>query len=954
MPAAPTLRAKYFELEPYLRRAFWRPLRLIMEIFHVLPLAAAAAVFFLLAWNSQIREVYLTYLENLSDVRDDRILSTTIAFAAAAMAFTLLSALLYAAHYGLSTMQFDVIYANRSNPENASRVRAMQRLAGVCLASTPWLAVVAGLYGLESHLRGLDEYSHFTEQKHLLLPSGAAIVGSAILLGLAVGFLLNSYPRSRIIQWAGEAISPIGALAWLLLLVSSTPKIAAGGFPAAAWIAVCYCAARAVLYILKPQFMQPLPWRRDSGVDLARRRQIYICVRSLIPWLIVAIYFCFSTQGLASASQSRTIIPLAMAWTLALALVVATLLDRLRDRPAQKATIVGLIVLLLVVAELASFAGVASIVSLYRSIGPLSSIAVELLLVIFTLATLAWLSQRSGFPALTLVVLALVLSAAFPVPIKLTVGVLIAVCALLVVVASLSRLYEVAVVAALMIVPGVENLLRESYVVQAEPYSKPVGELCVQFEHWLDRQTWADKPTGSAADAKPCLLPAREPLRDQRGRQPVYIVAVEGGGIYAVAAAALFLAKLQDRNPNFAKHVFAISGVSGGAIGAAIFQALARSTPETAVSGTPEVARGDGGSSAKSTPSRERDACSTKSSAGQPAMRPCLVDEVSRIIQDDHLSPIVASIFPDFFGASTRRAQTLAASFEESVSRQDPDAAAELEDSFADHWSPESRAPALVLNTTWVETGYRVAFAPFALKDLGDASLSSFSDRNMPGESFSNYQECAGNRKPCDSYAISLMDAAIDSARFPGMLPAASVEMNEVGHEVLWNFVDGGYSDNSGASTALALYRAILPIAAQRNVDVDVILVTNSIKQPSLDPKTVTISGTQFHDTLAPFDAVMKVRDGLSNEAVARICDFINQGQGCGDKTGAVELPLQIVEIDAEDYRLPLGMELSRTTFDLIDWMLGGPERCDSATGSEMSRRNSCVMKHVGDRLSQM
>ena len=127
-----------------------------------------------------------------------------------------------------------------------------------------------------------------------------------------------------------------------------------------------------------------------------------------------------------------------------------------------------------------------------------------------------------------------------------------------------------------------------------------------------------------------------------------------------------------------------------------------------------------------------------------------------------------------------------------------------------------------------------------------------------------------------------------------------------------------------------------------------------SIKQPSLDPKTVTISGTQFHDTLAPFDAVMKVRDGLSNEAVARICDFINQGQGCGDKTGSLELPLQIVQIDAEDYRLPLGMELSRTTFDLIDWMLGGPERCDRDTGSEMSRRNSCVMKHVGDRLSQM
>jgi hypothetical protein len=243
----------------------------------------------------------------------------------------------------------------------------------------------------------------------------------------------------------------------------------------------------------------------------------------------------------------------------------------------------------------------------------------------------------------------------------------------------------------------------------------------------------------------------------------------------------------------------------------------------------------------------------------------------------------------------------------------------------------------------------------------------------MPGESFANYQKCADNGKPCDSHAISLMDAAIDSARFPGMLPAASVKMKEYQHKVLWNFVDGGYSDNSGASTALALYRAILPIAAQRHVDLNVILVTNSIKRPRLDPKNATISGTQFHDTLAPFDAVMKVRDGLSNEAVARICDFINQGQRCVEKTRSPELslpfinqskrceeearspelPLQIVEIDAEDYRLPLGMELSRTTFDLIDWMLGGPERCDRAT-DEMSRRNSGVMKRVSARLGQM
>jgi hypothetical protein len=278
MPAAAALRAKYLELEPSLRRAFWRPLRLTMQIFHVLPLAAATAVVFLLAWNTQIREVYLIYLEKISDVPDHSALTTAVAFIAAALAFILLSALLYAAHYGLSTMQFDVIYANRSNPENASRMLVLQRFAGVCLALTPWLAVVWGLYDLDDHLRGLYEYSHFTDQKHLLLPSGAAIVGTAILLGFALGLFLNTFPRSRIVQWAGE-ILPIGALAWFLLLVGSAPKIEVEILPATARIVLCYCVARAVLYNLKPQFMKSLAWRRDSGVDLARRRQIYVCVR---------------------------------------------------------------------------------------------------------------------------------------------------------------------------------------------------------------------------------------------------------------------------------------------------------------------------------------------------------------------------------------------------------------------------------------------------------------------------------------------------------------------------------------------------------------------------------------------------------------------------------------------------------------------------------------------------
>jgi hypothetical protein len=57
------------------------------------------------------------------------------------------------------------------------------------------------------------------------------------------------------------------------------------------------------------------------------------------------------------------------------------------------------------------------------------------------------------------------------------------------------------------------------------------------------------------------------------GEYPVFIVAAQGGGIYAAHNAARFLALMQDLCPAFRQHLFAISSVSGGSIGSATFAA---------------------------------------------------------------------------------------------------------------------------------------------------------------------------------------------------------------------------------------------------------------------------------------------------------------------------------------------------------------------------------------------
>jgi hypothetical protein len=54
-----------FELGQALRRRVWQPLHRMMEIFHVVPLTAAVAVFVLLAMVGQLHEIYVSYLEEL-------------------------------------------------------------------------------------------------------------------------------------------------------------------------------------------------------------------------------------------------------------------------------------------------------------------------------------------------------------------------------------------------------------------------------------------------------------------------------------------------------------------------------------------------------------------------------------------------------------------------------------------------------------------------------------------------------------------------------------------------------------------------------------------------------------------------------------------------------------------------------------------------------------------------
>jgi len=1027
-------RLRSSEVGLWLERRIWQQLDRIGRIFHVLPVIAALTIVGLLALDGQLREIYLTYLEELQS----KPVAACMAIAFAIAALALLSALLFQAHYWLSRLR-------GADPVAGAMVQWVQGTAAMLLALSPWFGLAAGLFGAELYLYGLNgsfnDMHDFTARvpdiRHYLpTPNVWSVAIAATLLGVTNTVFVNLHWENGLLRNVIVLTTPTMTVCMFLLLTDffptayeATRNVFVGRLEKEhlqiaailAWIVggtlitVGYYVIYHRLY-LKGLYFDPST--RGQTPIFQGYRPTLMFVWLFLPWVLIALYFIgMGTHALPKSvtqQNSWAAIPIAMSAVIVVGLMVTQLLDHCRKRghaPGREGVelqrLIIVIVVLLVVASRVFFflAGSESVVSVYRVIGPLGTTALELLFLLATCVLLAWLSQKSGFPVLSLVVLTTIIIVLAPIPVFWS-AILMALCLVVGITALLSGLYPVAAAAAVLaaaalIIVGEARTVEtvslnppENSVTNQQPVNVSDNSVCQRFENWLKEKTWRDQKTWPAekktAAAKtsnhvPCPRPgtaanqntshgtvAETMGNDKAVRRRAYIIAVEGGGIYAASAASLILARLQDAAPNFSDHVFAISGVSGGAIGATVFAALERQT----TTNQPLQAQSA--------------ACSYETSATAPSTT-TLCEEVATIMEDDHYSPVIGSIFPEILAAGTGRAEALAASFARSVQERGPVAAATVCGSFISYWSENIGLPALVLNATWAETGSRTAFAPFPLNDI-DESLYSFTDRRMPPLETVVPASATQPAPGCtQSSSISLINAAVVSARFPGILPPFSLSVdapplpdsNEP-RRLRWNIVDGGYSDNSGAATALALYQALKGIAEEHDVELQVILVTSV--NPDLDPTTV--SGTAFRDTLAPVHAVLEVRSGASMASVARACDFFYKDKApganaqakkkpCQDHAGVSTDDLQIIQIEDKTYGLSLGWELSHTTFNVISWMLGSiqsnptdpcsqysdpikyphpdpdpnPYTRDLRDRARSYERNSCVLSSIVDSL---
>ncbi len=250
-------------------------------------------------------------------------------------------------------------------------------------------------------------------------------------------------------------------------------------------------------------------------------------------------------------------------------------------------------------------------------------------------------------------------------------------------------------------------------------------------------------------------LPKRKDLDAYRKANmpyPVIFVSSEGGGIYAAAHSHAVLSILAKRCPTFLQHVLVTVGVSGGAIGNALFNADADPVQKPAA--------------------------------------PCSPGPVKlhqRALMADHLSPVLArlllletidTLLPGRW-IGRDRGGVLVDSF-----RASAPSPAGLDTLVGQSFQPGSAKPSVASVATNMATGGRLVLSPIT---AGSSTADWAPQGSQPG-----------------ARDVGLLEAAGISARFPWVTPTARLTVSDQQSAIL---ADGGYFENSGADTVIDLIR---------------------------------------------------------------------------------------------------------------------------------------------------
>jgi hypothetical protein len=341
-------------------------------------------------------------------------------------------------------------------------------------------------------------------------------------------------------------------------------------------------------------------------------------------------------------------------------------------------------------------------------------------------------------------------------------------------------------------------------------------------------------------------------------KQPVFVIATEGGGIRAAYWTGIVLATLQDYNPKFADHIYAISGVSGGSLGAAVFASLVKEQHRTGIN-----------------------------NLGVATIGP-LQPHAHAILSADYLAPTTAYIlYPDLLQRFLPipvpwfdRSRAIEGAWEDAWKNywKNKIQSSCMSDGFHTLWNNGGeRLPALFLNSTWVESGKRAIASNLKIDD----------------ETFSDAVDIFDTVKA----DMRLSSAVHNSARFTYVSPAGTVRTPQ---GVWGHLVDGGYYDNSGGSTAVEILDAMEEATPDlwKRITPVVIMITND---PLLNNEKSPTPYSFMNELLSPVRTFFNTRPARAGFSRSTLYNWTSEKDG-------IYLPIGLQDVTGP---LPMSWVLS-------------------------------------------
>ena len=344
---------------------------------------------------------------------------------------------------------------------------------------------------------------------------------------------------------------------------------------------------------------------------------------------------------------------------------------------------------------------------------------------------------------------------------------------------------------------------------------------------------------------------------------PVIVAAAEGGGIraaYWTSSVLHHLADVPDPDVKFAQRLFAISSVSGGSFGAAVYAGLRRDP--TSMPPRPQIA--------------------------------------SEILRERFLAPMVAKLVSGdlaqwFWPFPVRRWDRSSAMEVAFASAYDEHVHHNSMTERVSEFRPlhATDVPVLFLNSTSVELGRRVVTTAYRWP---------LSDISVEEQEPIDFHQLTGRD-------VTMATAVHNTARFPYISSAGRLLAKN--GENLGHIVDGGYFENTGADTLIDLLRYLKQAASPLNVRFIVIALLNTPSEQHLtEPDRIPWRDAEsLGELFSPVRALLQTRTARGDLALRRLREQVEPGD---------MIEFRICS-DSGLREAPLGWQLSKEMVDVLD-----------------------------------